>query len=381
MFYLILTWIAWPLLVLMRRPQPATLEKVLVIQRAKIGDAICATPVFRALRAAFPACRLDVMAAPVTAAMLEINPRIDHVLAVSDRELAGWRGKWRLVRRLRDEGYDAVICLNAGLIYPLACFWAGIPMRFAVLPNFLGTTYRLACKLWTAVEPHQGDRLIMETYGRLLEHMAVAGFSIQKEAFSTPVAAEKVDLLLGDRDQPWIGVGISAANKLKELGFDKLRAVIAGLRERHPACGVLLIGSAADDPLAQSLADEFPGTTVLNTCGALALTELPELLKRLVAYLGVDSGITYMADAVGTPVVSVAGPCNMRETRPLGEQVVIVQIHPPCSPCAHIFRAPYACATGDFACIRDISAGRILDAIDQVLGASGAAGESDRVRP
>jgi ADP-heptose:LPS heptosyltransferase len=120
---------------------------------------------------------------------------------------------------------------------------------------------------------------------------------------------------------------------------------------------------------------------VRNACGALALTELPELLKRLVAYLGVDSGITYMADAVGTPLVSVAGPCNMRETRPLGERVAIVQIHPPCSPCAHIFRAPYLCATGDFACIRDISAGRILDAIDQVLGARGAAGISDRGQP
>lgn len=367
MLYLILTWIAWPVLALMRRPQPPTVARVLVIQRAKIGDAICATPVFRALRSAFPACRLDVLATPVTAEMLEINPRIDGVLVASDRELAGWRGKIYLVRMLRRERYDTVVCLNAGLIYPVASFWAGIPLRYAVLPNFLGTTYRLASKLWTAVEPHHGDRLIIETYGRLLRRMGVSGFTIDKEVFSTPDAAERVDHLLGNPERPWIGVGISAANKLKELGFDKLRAVLAGLRERHPACGVLLIGSAADHPLAQSLADDFPGTDIVNACGVLALTELPELLRRLVAYLGVDSGITYMADATGTPVVSVAGPCNMQETRPLGEHVVIVQIHPPCSPCAHIFRAPYACAAGDFACIREVSPGRILAAIDHLL--------------
>jgi ADP-heptose:LPS heptosyltransferase len=80
-------------------------------------------------------------------------------------------------------------------------------------------------------------------------------------------------------------------------------------------------------------------------------------------FIGVDSGITYMADAVGTPLVSVAGPCNMRETRPLGQHVILLQrTDLPCAPCAHIFNAPYTCRVGTRACVEDISAVEIAEA-------------------
>jgi heptosyltransferase II len=95
----------------------------------------------------------------------------------------------------------------------------------------------------------------------------------------------------------------------------------------------------------------------LTPCWARRQGYLPALLKHLAIFIGADSGVTYMADTVGTPLVSVAGPCNMRETRPLGRDVVILQRDDlPCFPCAHIFHAPYTCRVGTRACVEDISA-------------------------
>ncbi|MCK7500104.1 MAG: hypothetical protein MZW92_64605 [Comamonadaceae bacterium] len=99
----------------------------------------------------------------------------------------------------------------------------------------------------------------------------------------------------------------------------------------------------------------------------LGLAELPALLARLSAYVGVDSGVTYMADAVGVPLVSVAGPCNMAETRPLGNHAVIIQRQLPCAPCAHIFAAPYHCRTGTHACTRTVGAEEIVAAAGELL--------------
>ena len=80
-------------------------------------------------------------------------------------------------------------------------------------------------------------------------------------------------------------------------------------------------------------------------------------------------GVVTVATALelDIPLVSVAGPCNMKETGPVGAQARIVQKSMPCLPCAHIFRAPYACRIGTRACIDDVGADEIVAAARAAL--------------
>lgn len=367
MIYLVLTWLCWPFVKLFSRSAPAVPARILVIQRAKIGDVICSTPVFRSLRAQYPDSDIDILAGPAAAGILKTNPYLSSVEIWTDANLAGWRGKWRFIAMLRNRRYDTVFCLNAGLVYPLACFWAGIPSRYAVRPNFLGTTYRLACSLWTGMETHDGHRLIGDTYAALLRCSGVQTADAAKEVFAVPKAKSKVDTFLAGSYSPRIGIGVGAGNKLKALGPEMLGAILAGLFQIRPDCVPVLIGTSGDDALAQGLIAQCPGRTILNACGIFELDELPALLQQCDVYLGVDSGITYMADALGVPLVSVAGPCNMKETRPTNPRAVVIQKIPSCAPCAHIFRAPYRCATGDLACLRSIQPGEVLASLCSLL--------------
>ncbi len=367
MIYLLLTWLCWPIVRLFSRSPSTAPKRILVIQRAKIGDAICSTPVFRSLSLQFPDVEIDVLAGPAAKDILKTNPHLSRVEVWADADLAGWRGKWRLIDMLRNRRYDIVFCLNVGLIYPLACFWSGIPLRYAVRPNFLGTTYRLACSLWTAMETHDGCRLIGDTYGALLRRAGVGHIDASKEVFPAPKAASKVATFLTGSHRPRIGIGVGAGNKLKALRPEMLGNILAGLFEARPDSIPVLIGTTGDQEVAKDLIAQFPGRTILNACGIFELDEMPALLQQFDAYLGVDSGITYMADALGIPLVSVAGPCNMQETRPTGPKVVLIQKFPPCAPCAHIFRAPYRCATGDLACLRSIQADEVVAALCSLL--------------
>lgn len=360
MIYLLLTWLCWPFVVLLSRSVPSVPQRILVIQRAKIGDVICSTPVFKSLRMQFPTAEIDVLAGSAAVGLLKANPQLNAVHVWSDADLAGLRGKWRLMRMMRARRYDIAICLNVGLVYPLACFWSGIPLRYAVRPNFLGTSYRLACGLWTEMEAHDGRRLIGETYAALLRRVGVKETGVPKEVFSTPNALSKAEAFLSASTHPRIGIGVGAGNKLKALGPEMLGDILAGLFEKYPGCSTVLIGTKADQVIAAQLIARFPEMSVVNGCGAFDLVEMPAMLQLLDVYLGVDSGITYMADALGLPLVSVAGPCNMNETRPTGQKAVILQKFPPCAPCAHIFRAPYSCATGDLACLRTIEPGEVV---------------------
>jgi ADP-heptose:LPS heptosyltransferase len=364
MIHLLLTLLVSPLLRLLagRAPQPP--QRIVVIQLAKIGDLLCSTLVFRELKRCHPQARLEVLVTAQNAPLLRVNPHVDRVIEAHARQFAGIVGKWRLAGMLRHGGYDTAICLNAGAAYATATLWAGIPRRLAVLSNFGGTSHRLAARLWSAVEPHRGDRLIQQTYLALLARLGVVDGRVDKEVFPVAGAAEKSRALLGETSALYYGVGVSSANRLKALGSDKIIAVCRLLLAARPAACIVLVGGPDDRPQAAAIAAALPPAAVIDTCGACGIAELPDLLMRMSVFLGVDSGITYMADTVGIPVVSVAGPCNMKETRPLGAAARILEpTGLACAPCAHIFRAPYSCRVGSRACVVDTTPEQIAAAV------------------
>lgn len=368
MIHLLFTLLLSPLLRWRAGTAPVQPKRILVIQLAKIGDLLCSTPVFRELKRRYPGARLEVMATGVNAPLLECNPHVDAVVVTDARAFRGIGGKRRLVALLRRGHYDTLVCLNAGAAYAAAGLWAGIPRRLAVQSNFGGSTHRLAAKLWSGVEVHQGNRLIQQTYLSLLARLDVHDGASTKEAYAAPGAEEQAAALLPSSHGALLGIGVSSANRLKALGSQRLIDVGTALLRRFPTLSLVLIGGPEDQAQAAEVKAALPAGRVIDTCGTLALAQLPALLKHLDAYLGVDSGVTYMADAVGVPLVSVAGPCNMEETRPLGAHTILLMREDlPCRPCAHIFRAPYHCHVGTRACIVDIDSGAIVDAVARLI--------------
>ena len=364
MIHLLLTLLLSPFLRLLAGRSPTPPRRLLVIQLAKIGDLLCSTPVFRELKRSFPQIELHVMATKVNAPLLEANPHVDEVVVEDARNFGGIMGKVLLANKLRKGNYDTVICLNSGAAYATAALWAGIPRRMAVLSNFAGSTHRLAARLWTDVEPHRGDRLIQETYLALLSRLGVVAGRVDKDAYAATSAVDRCGELLGAAPGELIGIAVSSANRLKALGSEKIVDIGRRLLDARLDARLVLTGGREDHEQAAAIAARLPAGRVINICGACGLAEMPTLLEKFSVFLGVDSGLTYMADAVGVPLVSVAGPCNMKETRPLGVNVRILQrADLPCAPCAHIFRAPYTCHTGTHACTREIGADQIAHAV------------------
>lgn len=369
MFYLWLTWLASPLLRRIAGRAPAEPQRILVIQMAKIGDLLCATPVFREIKARYPQAHLAVMATAQNVPLLRTNLRVDEVIVAEAKAFRGLGGKWRLICLLRQGHYDTAVCLNAGAAYAMATLWALIPRRLAVQSNFGGASHRLAAYLWSEVEMHRSDRLIQATYLALLARLGISAGRLDKEVFTAHGAAGKADAVLGQVTGVLVGIGVSSANRLKALGSEKIIAVARQILAVQPAARLVLIGSGEDKSQAEEIASQLPPGTVIDACGVVGIAELPALLRRLTVFIGVDSGVTYMADAVNTPIVSVAGPVDMQETRPLGDHVIILQrTDLPCAPCSHTFNAPYTCRVGTRACIEGIDARQIAHAALALCG-------------
>jgi ADP-heptose:LPS heptosyltransferase len=368
--YTLLTLLLAPLLRLFERRPARPPRRVLVVQVAKIGDAVCTSPLLRELRRELPEARIAVLAGAAAAPLLRVNPRIDEVLVADAADWKGFGAKLALAARLRRGGYDAALCCNGGATWPVVLAWAGIARRIGVVPNFAGRSQRLATRLWTAGIAHRGDRMIVETYFDMLRALGLAPADTRKEVHAAFGADERAAALLPADDRPLIGLAVSAANKLKELGTAKQAELVAELLAAWPQALVVLLGGPGDRDQAAALAAAVPPQArgaLIDTCGAVALADLPALMARLDLFVGVDSGLTYIADALDLPLVSVAGPCNMKETGPVGRRARIVQHALPCAPCAHIFRAPYACRIGTRECILDVTSAEVVAAARDAL--------------
>jgi ADP-heptose:LPS heptosyltransferase len=95
-------------------------RRVLVVRADNIGDVVTTTPALRALRAAAPAARIDLLASPVGAAVAPMVPDLDGVLAVpaSWQQLPGAAevdaGTERaLLERLTAARYDVLLVLTS----------------------------------------------------------------------------------------------------------------------------------------------------------------------------------------------------------------------------------------------------------------------------
>ena len=80
--------------------------RVLFIRYERIGDMIMATSLIRNIASTLPSGKVDVLATPTTAPVLERNPYVGKVLTLQRKS---WRSYSELMKRLRREKYTVMV--------------------------------------------------------------------------------------------------------------------------------------------------------------------------------------------------------------------------------------------------------------------------------
>ncbi|MBI3397810.1 MAG: glycosyltransferase family 9 protein [Deltaproteobacteria bacterium] len=398
-------------------------ERILIIQTAKIGDLICSTPVFRAVKKKYPDAHLSVLVNPVAGKLLEYNPYINEIISLDNGFYKGFAGKMRLAKMFRNGRYDIVVSLNPNVPFTLAMLWGLVPVRVSVMPDprlkpagtsFSGITYRLASMFSTHLEKHIRGRLVVETYMEMLKAIGINDNDISKDVFKSPDADSRVKRFLnetvisrqlikkdenlspspthpsdgcpappikggdtsrfpsplvgeGQGEGGLVGLAVTSGNRLKEWGAENISALTDKLITEL-GVKIILIGSEKDSDVSDKILTMVEKKNmVVNAVGRLSLSELPALIERLSFFVGVDTGVIYMADALNIPLVDIAGPSDMEDQRPTGKKVFIIQKKLSCVPCSHTFKAPYNCRYGHRKCITDITIEEVFEGVSKLL--------------
>ena len=316
-----------------------TLDRILIVKLADIGDVLTATPALRALRQTFPSARLDLLTTPAAAAAAP-TMLIDRAWT-APRSLARRPGELsallRLLAGLRRARYDAVLFLHhltlaAGVAkYRLLAAATGAPLLLG-LDNGKGgwLTHSVADEGFGAIHEVEYWLRVAALLGANTSNTSLAARSA---GIDGPAVAA---LLQGLGPQPLAAIhpgsgGFSQARRWESTKW----AVVADALVLRYGAQIVLVGTENDGAEAVQAAMTSPA---FNLAGQTTLPELAAVLARCALFLGADSGVMHMAAAAGVPTLALFGPSNHLAWGPWTPESpsAVVRLDLRCSPCSYI---------------------------------------------
>jgi ADP-heptose:LPS heptosyltransferase len=290
-------------------PSPTNPDyKVLFIRYERIGDMIMATSVIRNIAMALPSGKVDVLATPTTAPVLEGNPHVGNVLVLDRKSLHSYR---QLMKRLRKERYTVMVDgrINNPPIFtstPLLMYAGRARFRVGAGGDSKPRIYNVSVPEWNRVEHYmEGSKQLTVPFGVNPEAV-----DWQPEIFLSPEEksrAEKqwkeADAMQGKGDTEARGsvkrllVNLSASEPKRRWPDGKFIATLHSARERAPKMPIVVIGLPAEWESVQKVA---------NAVGALPV--LTPQLRDAFALVGTaglvftpDTSISHAASAFRKP--------------------------------------------------------------------------------
>lgn len=303
---------------LSRLPEP---RKVALLRASRIGDFVCATPAFRALRQAMPEAEITLIALPLVRELVARNTELDRFVA-----FPGWPGiaeqfydperAHEVLEGLRAERFDVAIQLHGSGFFSnqfLQEICAGVSAGF-VRPGDGGAGLDAALPM-----PGGNER------DRLLALVRFLGAPAHRVSTEFPLVAQDhtaAAALLDGLASPLIGVHPGARNPSQRWPLENFLAA-AGILSASMGGTVIVVGEERQGVL--------PG--VVDLRGQTSLSVLGAVLDRLAVLLTNDSGPAHIAYALGTPSVTIFGATDPVQWGPPAgpHRVVMKEVH--CRPC------------------------------------------------
>ena len=282
------------------------LHRVAVIKPCCIGDCVMALPAISVLRGALPDARIDVFAGTHSSAIFTGQPEIDAVHTIPDQPSA--RASLRLGLGLR--GFSTVALLDRS--------------RYLRVGLMLSQASERAFAEAREPEMRHESRVYLDVVATLgypvptdppLPHLApIPMVAKHVRALVDPALGRYVVLHPGGAANP----GTTMLEK--RWPVERFTQLATTLADR--GFTIVLSGGPGDVDLAETIRAEIDGAVSL--VGKTDLRATAEVIRHADLFVGGDTGVSHIAAAVGTPVVTIFGPTNPARYRPLGERVTVL---------------------------------------------------------
>lgn len=346
--------------------KPRKPERMLLIKLSAMGDSLMLTPIVRALRAAHPSSRIEMLVSGMNRDVFALNPHLDRVHLL---ELDDPLGLIRQVSRLRERRFDLVIDFEQRIALSALIAWA-VCVGCSVGFKTRGGPRHLLYTRAVAHDPrsHEFDCMAALTAG----YCPVV-----------PAADRKMEVFFGEGDRDWARHFL-AGHRLQERRFVIVHpgcgaAGLAGARAREwPAdkfielagrlvkAGMPVVVSAGSDE-ERSLAERIVAIDPrrIQPVSGRTLGQFAFLLQQAACTVCADTGVQHLAAAVGSPCCVIFGPTDPLRCQPVSGRFRVIKAGLECMPCQVFGVDPPGCRSR--VCMEAVSADRVFEEVMRLV--------------
>jgi ADP-heptose:LPS heptosyltransferase len=276
-----------------------TPRAALVVRPDRIGDVVLTTPVFTALKHAWPDARIGALVRPQVAPLLEGNPDVDAVVIEHGQPVR------ELARELRAGGWGTSIHCFVTSRTVLAATLAGIPRR-------VGPASKVVSLLLT--------QRVIQHRSRSARHEADYNLELL-QPLGVPFARRPTRVVLSEAEREWgrrhlAGLGLTPGRPIVGIHPGSGNSAGRWPLERYAALAhrllaegerVLLTFGPGETELADAMRAGLRTTAPMVRPGGVTLREMAAILAALDLFVTNSTGPLHMAVALEVPTVSFFG--------------------------------------------------------------------------
>ncbi len=352
-------------------PFRENIHSILIISLHHLGDFLFAGPAIRAIRKKYPKAYIVIWIKSRTEQIVKDCSSVDEIVifdeVCTDRtkeSCGGWREKFDFAKKLKSKNFDLLADMSGVFDSILVGVLSGIKYRVGFSSQGLGFLFS------KDVSIHKGEHLI-EKYNAVAG--ALGAKVIDSRLFIELNNNDKnaAELFLRENmignDNPFICIHPGAGWPSKTWSLQRFAELADKLIE-NKRVKVVICGGENDVQAAEKIAGQMLHKPII-AAGRFSLGETSAIINKCSVYVGHDSGPSYIAEALGRPLLVLFGPTNPVYSAPRTKNSVVISKKLSCSPGVNMQnchnRPSYPCRHRR--CMQEISVDNVLEAIGKLL--------------
>ena len=331
--------------------------KILIMRLGALGDIVNLTMIFAKIRAKYPDAEIHFLVKKEFKAIVEHNAHDINIRTFDSKD--GLKGWLKLCKNLQHEGFNYFLDMHNNMRSWILSFY----MRKAKIARYHKPQIKRFLLFYFLINTFSKNYNLIAAYLKVLRVLGVDDNDGLTEIVIDDQVKAQAEKIIQSKgiEGDFVVVLPIAAWKNKLYSIDNYKAVSEKI-VTETGMSVVWLGGPDDVNLQQV---QFENDKILKIVAETSLMESMAILQLAKIVIGNDTGLTYAAQAVGTPTLIIEGPTN-RETGAghcqYGSKVLEKDVW--CRPCSQ---------KGDRKCYRkmqyclDFSVNEVYEKFNQIL--------------
>lgn len=264
-----------------------------------LGDCVMTYPLVTALRRARPDFYLHAVVVENLADLVKNYFPVDHVVTIPKHSGLSYLKPFLTIRKHYP---DIWINFPHSQRTDLEAFCSGATQRFGIQKKHRRFFLTHRVRIQPEADEHQ-----VQFWYRFLQNFGL-NVPLPKKPFFEPKRFTTVTAF---------GCFVGSANTpSKRWSVEHWRQLIEKLLQTFPNVKCMLLGSASDRPLCESVAETLPTERIQISAGKTDMPELEAQLRTLDFVISADSGGLHFANFLGLPTVALFGFTDPSYSKP-----------------------------------------------------------------